>query len=181
MKIVPRLEHIDALLFVDFDGVLHPYDVAPTQDDCLSGKYSEHVFCNAGRLEKALSSFPNLGIVATTGWRLPFLDCRTGLIDEAQFLRTIAPFVPEFLKEKMVGVTPFISAVHARYREICQFAEALGLMDMPRIILDDRDIYYRAVEISPHEAIVICDGRYGLTEAKAFELTASVERAMAIT
>ncbi|HXY22312.1 MAG TPA: HAD domain-containing protein, partial [Burkholderiaceae bacterium] len=47
------------ILFLDFDGVLHP-DPCPDQS---------RLFENAARLADALQKFPEVGIVLSTSWR----------------------------------------------------------------------------------------------------------------
>lgn len=71
------------LIFLDFDGVLHP-------DFCSDSDY----FCWMDNLETALHSFPNTKIVISSSWR------------EHHTLNSLQQLFPSSLREKIIGVTP---------------------------------------------------------------------------
>lgn len=67
------------LLFLDFDGVLHPqYDGQPTPADEL--------FCHARRFEVVLRDFPTVEIVISSMWRYHFtlIQLRSHFADDIQ-------------------------------------------------------------------------------------------------
>lgn len=116
------------ILFLDFDGVLHPqYDgawVPPGQ-----------AFCHLPRLEVVLRGFPGVDLVISSEWRKQFpLDAL-----RARFSHDIAA--------RIVGATPALaSAAHAGRRYVPARREAemlqwLGLAgrpaDGPWLALDD--------------------------------------------
>jgi len=90
---------VSPVLFLDFDGVLHPSD-AP----------SGAMFCHLPAFEVVLRDHPSWDIVLSTDWRI------TQLLDDLK-----APFSPD-IAARIIGVTPDLSlpfdAAGARQREI---------------------------------------------------------------
>lgn len=107
---------LGVLLFLDFDGVLHP-DVFHARE-----------FCYLPLLENWLRRHPNVGVVLTTSWR-----------EERDFERLCAPFSPD-LRSRILACAPVLSegrADEGRWLEIRQFFEDNALDGMPFLILDD--------------------------------------------
>ena len=75
------------ILFLDFDGVLHP-------DPCPK----EQLFCRRDLVQDLLSKFPHVDIVLSTKWRLRNPQDTTGDHLKHHFSSDIA--------ERIVGVTP---------------------------------------------------------------------------
>jgi hypothetical protein len=73
------------ILFLDFDGVLHP--TYSTRTD---------FFCFLPRLESVLHDFPTLKVVVSSDWR------RNNSLDE------LRQFFSSDLRTRMIGVTPVI-------------------------------------------------------------------------
>ena len=76
------------ILFLDFDGVLHPYP-------CMTRQY----FCQLPLMERILRGFPGVEIVISSAWRLRFSDQNEALLQmRKHFSSDIA--------ERVVGTTP---------------------------------------------------------------------------
>lgn len=72
------------ILFLDFDGVLHP---EPCYDQ-------ENLFCHLPKLEKVLSDFPQVRIVISSTWR------------ENRSLETLRSFFSAANRNRIIDVTP---------------------------------------------------------------------------
>lgn len=86
------------ILFLDFDGVLHPTPHA-----------SSGLFCHVYRLDSLLQELPDVRVVISSSWRL------TRALDNA-----IAAF-PETLRTRIIGTTPAVPHIFnppLRYDEI---------------------------------------------------------------
>jgi hypothetical protein len=112
------------IVFLDFDGVLHP-------DPCLD---AARLFENAPRLAHALGDFPRVALVLSTAWR-----------QTRSFEQLLAP-LPALLRHRIVGVTPnfsdFASSAalvpYRRQAECMQWMRHNRLQDEPWLALDDR-------------------------------------------
>lgn len=71
------------ILFLDFDGVLHP----------LMAKDDQH-FCFMPRLACVLREYPHVRVVVTSSWRL------------RRSLDVLKAFFPADVREQVVGMTP---------------------------------------------------------------------------
>lgn len=109
------------ILFLDFDGVLHPF---PKPID------SAQLFCNLPRLETVLRDFPDVQIVISSSWR------------EDQTLEELVALFSSDIATRVIGVLPLIEIrsladmAVVRYREIEQFLESLD-EPVQWIALDD--------------------------------------------
>jgi hypothetical protein len=74
----------NSILFLDFDGVLHP-------EPCHR---SEELFCHVPRLEDILRDFPNVEVVITSTWR------------EKYDLATLRAHFSKDIAARIIGVTP---------------------------------------------------------------------------
>lgn len=72
------------ILFLDFDGVLHP---EPCYDQ-------EKLFCHLPKLEKVLIDFPQVRIVISSTWR------------ETRTIDTLRDFFCVEIRHRIIGVTP---------------------------------------------------------------------------
>lgn len=114
------------IIFLDFDGVLHPqYDGAWVRP--------EQAFCHLPRLEAVLRAFPGVDLVVSSEWRRQF---------PLAALR--ARFSPD-IAARIVGATPVAaSAEHAgryvparREAEILQWLDSADRATEPWLALDD--------------------------------------------
>jgi len=147
------------ILFLDFDGVLHP-------DPCFD---EARLFEQAPRLARAVEPFPEVAVVLSTSWRT---------------LRTLAELVaplPSSLRERVIDVTPPLSlegtpaslVPYRRQAECMQWLRASGEEHRPWLALDDR-----ASLFAPYcRQLILCESPQGLTEETATRLTSLLCRA----
>jgi hypothetical protein len=147
------------ILFLDFDGVLHP-------DPC---REAQRLFEHAPRLAHLLEAFPEVSVVLSTSWR----NGRS--IDDL-----VAPLVAP-LRERVIGVTPtfgdFAAAPrlvpYRRQAECLQWLADQGEPDRPWLALDDR-----ASLFEPYcDRLIECDSRRGFDAATAHRLRTELLRA----
>lgn len=85
------------ILFLDIDGVLHPYPAT-----------EEEAFCNRHHFWKLLITLPHVRVVISSDWRLHYS------------LEEIKSFIfkgaEEDLAERIVGTTPFVPEWKVEYR-----------------------------------------------------------------
>lgn len=103
-----------AVLFLDFDGVLHPG---------RSGCYR-----HMPALERLLARFPQLDVVLTTGHR--------EVVGREELL---GPF-PAAIRDRVRDVTPVLSAPWPRYAEILTYVCRHGIRRWIAVD-DDRDLF----------------------------------------
>ena len=130
------------LLFLDFDGVLHP---------ALGSRASE--FCRRPQLEAVLRGAPGVRIVVSSTWREVF-----GLAElRSRFSADIAA--------RIVGATPVLPG-RSRHAEIMDYLQRHARHDTQWVALDDTP------EAFPRGCpyLIRCDPRSGLTEEVAREL-----------
>lgn len=145
------------ILFLDFDGVLHP---EPPYDE-------SQLFCRLPLLEDCLRSFPEVLIVISSAWR----DTRT--LDDLRGL------FPEEIGRRIVGVTP-------NWRDIPELVETIGYQrhaeiegwlrqaDVPWekwVAIDDRPWLFKP--FLPN--LVVCDPDVGLDEHSVQALHAKLK------
>lgn len=80
------------ILFLDFDGVLHPDEVYLVRGRPML-RDEGHLFMWAPLLEDALSPFPDVQIVLSTSW-----------VQKLNFRRA-SNFLPEALRRRIIGAT----------------------------------------------------------------------------
>jgi hypothetical protein len=146
------------IVFLDFDGVLHP-------DPCRD----EQLFENAPRLTRALEEFPEASVVLSTSWRT-FLN----------FEQLVVPLDTE-LRRRVIGMTPRFAEFAAppelvpyrRQAECVRWMNENGLNDAPWIALDDRASWFE-----PYcENLVACDALVGFDDEVAARLRTGLLRA----
>jgi hypothetical protein len=140
------------ILFLDFDGVLHP-------DPCAR---RERLFEHAPRLAQALEPFPEVCIVLSTAWR------------NMHPLGHLMGCLPEPLSRRVIGSTPNFGDFAARpklvpYRrhaECEQWLLAQDHMALPWLAIDDRAHWFE-----PYcESLVACDPAIGFDDDAAARL-----------
>ena len=133
------------VLFLDFDGVLHP-------SLCLE---AEH-FCRRPLFEEVMRRFPAVRIVISSSWRHHF------------DIERLRPFFSGDIAERIDDTTPlWVPGGPAnRFQEIMAFVRSQDLNEAGWLALDDS-----AFEFPRSCAnLVLCDGRFGFTEEVAMRL-----------
>lgn len=113
------------LLFLDFDGVLHPFPIPSN---------ATQLFANLSRLESVLRDFPEVQVVISSSWR------------EGRSLSELRALFSNDIAMRVIGVTPQLpitglsSLTAIRHKEIEQFlkehevvGEWLALDDDPSL------------------------------------------------
>jgi hypothetical protein len=154
----PETKEGRLIVFLDFDGVLHP-------DPCRDDQLFEH----APRLSRALEEFPEASVVLSTSWRT-FLN----------FEQLTVP-LETALRRRVIGVTPRFADFPAprplvpyrRHAECIQWLAENGMQDSPWLALDDRPSWFE-----PYcEHLVACDALVGFTDEAAARLRTGLLRA----
>lgn len=115
------------ILFLDFDGVLHP-----------EGASAEREFSHLGGLESVLREFPHVLIVVSSAWRLD------------TSLDAIRSRFSDDMRTRVVGVTPQLAELEdqrgQRQRECELWLQHAypAATSPPWIALDDRESYFDA-------------------------------------
>ena len=131
------------ILFLDFDGVLHPL-----------GASKNDLFSRCSYLENFCSNF-SFEIVITSNWRI------TNTIDE-MILR-----LPLNMRGKVTGTTKVIQAKkHKRFQEIKNYLEENKLHDVSWIALDDS--YWEFPNFCSN--LIRCNPNVGLTIAEQVKI-----------
>ncbi|MHB8165307.1 MAG: HAD domain-containing protein [Sulfuricella sp.] len=146
-----------AIIFLDFDGVLHPeYDGEPTPAD--------RVFCHLPRFEAVMRDFPLVEIVISSMWRHQFT------LDQLR-----ARFSPD-IAARIIGATSETDRIDGQYLparregEILEWLAATGRKNAPWIALDDA-----AWQFQQHrERIVASIGYIGLDDGVETRLRAAL-------
>jgi len=150
---------IGVILFLDYDGVLHP-------DPC---KDVSRLFENAPRLAHALDMFPGVGIVLSTSWRT--VKTREQLL---------AP-LPEIVRQRVLGINPNFGDFSAparlvpyrRHAECDQWLRTHSMSDGPWLALDDRPEWF-----APYcDNLIECNPRVGLDERVRARLVSTLTMA----
>lgn len=130
------------LLFLDFDGVLHPYPLR------IGGPY---LFHQVPRLQEILKEFPEVGVVVHSSWRtVPQYEGDDG--------------IPEFLRigDAYLGITN--PDILSRWESIADWLRNDG---RPHVILDDFGGSF-PTEARPN--LICTEGILGMTEENWQEL-----------
>lgn len=128
------------LLFLDFDGVLHPITGSPPfKPDCMAV------------LSSILETFSDIRIVITSSWR------------EEKSLDELIYLLGDQIGSKVIGTTPIIDEPflhNIRYHEVMEYLQTLSVERYTWIAIDDERGNY------PDNANVWLTDRYrGLTAA----------------
>lgn len=140
------------ILFLDYDGVLHP-------DPCAD---ATRLFEHAPRLAQVLESFPGLGVVLSTSWRTKY--------PESALLEPL----PASLRQRVLGLTPRASDFspppellpYRRQAECMQWLQQHGMSGSAWWALDDRPDWF-----APYcENLIECHPQRGFDERAAARL-----------
>ena len=146
------------ILFLDFDGVLHP-------DPCTD---AARLFEHAPRLVQALSGFPNVSLVLSTAWR------------QTKPHQELLAVLPNDLRERIIGITPNFSDFAAlaalipypRQAECMHWLHHNGLQGQAWLALDDRSAWF-----TPYcENLIACHPRSGFDAEVSARLCSALQR-----
>lgn len=144
------------ILFLDFDGVLHP-------DPCQDPK---RMFENAPRLADTLSAFAEISVVLSTSWRT------------VRPLETLKAALPKSLSARIIGITPNASHFtppphllpYRRQAECLKWLTANHQVDQEWFAIDDRASGF----IPSCEQLILCDSHLGFDAEAANRLHAAL-------
>lgn len=127
------------ILFLDFDGVLHPDGVA--------------LFSRLSVFEEFMRRMPAVEIVVSSTWR------------EDHSLDELRNFFPARLRDRIIGVTPSLEDGYecgGRQKEIEAFLHSAGLSkkNCAWVALDDMPLFFE----SGYPHLVLTDSSQGFTE-----------------
>lgn len=126
-----RLTPNDRVLFLDFDGVLHPDDVYRTRSG-LELRAPGQLIMHAGVLVEILKEFPQVKISLSTSWvrTLGYRRARAALPPELQALTVSSTWHSRMPRAPFEGYD-----MHSRYQQIRSAVTRAGLTNW--IALDD--------------------------------------------
>jgi hypothetical protein len=132
----------EMIIFLDFDGVLHP--------ECCE---SDQLFCRTEPLWQILRECPDVQVVFSTSWR------------EVHQPEELRDFVThgggEDLAHRFIGSTPILESSEHRYKREAECREWLRINsceERPWLALDDTDFWFEGTNL------YLVDYRIGLTE-----------------
>jgi hypothetical protein len=132
----------EKLIFLDFDGVLHPSHFAGAAP-----------FSRATLLEETLTLF-SPKIVISSSWRF------------THNLEKLQKTIPEFISCLMIGATgPAVVGKHPRFTEIQNYLQGYGPVDWK--VLDDS--YWEFPNPCPR--LIRCNPNTGITDRQILELS----------
>jgi len=146
------------IVFLDFDGVLHP-------DPCTEGA---RLFEHAPRLAQALRGFPDGGLVLSTAWR------QTRPYEELLLL------LPTDLQQNIIGLTPNFADFAAlaplipyrRQAECMHWLQQNRLQGHAWLALDDRPTSF-----APYcENLIACHPQLGFDDEVSARLSSALQR-----
>ncbi|RJG02639.1 HAD domain-containing protein [Noviherbaspirillum sedimenti] len=141
------------ILFLDFDGVLHPEFY----------KQGEELFCRRDKLETILRDYPQVEIVISSTWR------QTRSLSELQAL-----FSPD-IGPRIIGVTPDwrdlpelcdVIGNYPRHVEVEGWLRQANRVWESWVALDDRGYWFRPFL----KNLVMCDAATGINDVVEVEL-----------
>lgn len=135
-------ENREAVVFLDFDGVLHPrHPVSSAQ-----------MFAGLLHLDTALRDLARIGIVITSTWR--------------NYPRDLAYALDRFpghLRQRVLGSTPLLGGKGKREEEILGWLHGRKCERFRVLILDDEPELFENLR----DCVLAINGEFGLTEADA--------------
>ncbi len=144
------------ILFLDFDGVMHPVN-------------QRDLFCREEHLARVLRDFPGVEVVISSSWR------------ETHTLKNMLTFFLTDLRSRIVGVTPVIEIRDAvdvpgvRLREINKYLVDTGNKHRSWVALDDDPGIFTAWCAE----LILCDGNHGFGNAAEKALRVALRRSSA--
>ena len=144
------------ILFLDFDGVLHPFD------------YTHDSLCRLALLESWLRTWPGVDVVISSSWRSAFAL--------SELVEILGPQVGA----RVVGCTPVLPRSTLRRFVLAEREQEIGMWLLaswqplrPWVALDDlSDLFFPGCP-----GLVLCDPREGLSAPVMAELTWHARRA----
>ena len=140
------------ILFLDFDGVLHP--------QFEGGMVPEDVaFCHRDAFESVMRDFPSVQIVISSTWRLVF--------DMGNLRNRFSADIGD----RIVGTTPLVEStqtigINRREVEILEWLSASGKQAEPWLALDDAPWLFG----SHRDRVVVCQSMVGFDPQAELEL-----------
>lgn len=143
------------ILFLDFDGVLHPDGVA--------------LFSQLGVFEEYLSQMPDVEVVISSTWR------------EDHSLEELKKYFSHSVQDRIVGTTPSLEDGYdcgGRQREIQAFLDSASLnsTNCAWIALDDMQLFFE----SDCPNLIVTDSSKGFTASDGHSLLEWYEQARAV-
>jgi hypothetical protein len=137
------------ILFLDFDGVLHPYSPWP-HDEVVRGQY----FIHLPRLEGVLRDFAEVQVVIASDWRL------------YQPLEKLRTFFSEDIRPRVSGTTTLERStseeVGQRQIQAEQYLRKHNLVHAQWVAVDDTPANYLT-----GARVVLCEDQFGAREEAA--------------
>lgn len=138
------------ILFLDFDGVLHPYASRPDLSDA-----ENKFFSYLPRLEAVLRDFPDVQVVVSSDWRV------------GKTLGNLRAWFSEDIRPRIIGTTPLVGApedhwIGHRQTEILAWLENHSAQAIPWIALDDVPGNFQ-----PGAPLILCDDGFHENEETA--------------
>jgi hypothetical protein len=130
------------LLFLDFDGVMHP-------SFCVE----QNFFCRGALFADAMREHPGASIVISSSWR------------HFHSLEELCAFFPADIAARIIGTTKQ-SDSRPRHEEILDYLGDCSGLHISWVALDDSRFEFPAR--CPN--LILCDGRVGLTEVDVTRL-----------
>lgn len=135
------------ILFLDFDGVLHPFPMAQ----------SDRQFSATLPLWKVLENIPEISVIITSTWREKY--------SFSELVGLLVAHGGERFADRFIGITPILESTSAympgiRQREIESWLSNNVPENTPYLILDDIEEYFD----SSCKNLYLVDGVTGLTE-----------------
>lgn len=145
------------ILFLDFDGVLHPEGEGHLANDGMD-------FCFLPRLEELLREFSHVKIVISSSWR-----------EQLAYQKLLKPF-SEDIRVRILGATPHSGfglppPYRQREGEILAWLQIHDAIDEPWVALDDA--YWQFDRCKDH--LVVCGSFVGFDDKASAELRARFE------
>lgn len=146
------------ILFLDFDGVLHPEGEGHLPSD-------DTAFCFLPDLEALLREYPHVRIVISSSWR-----------ERLSFEALLAPFAAD-IRPRILGVTPprgtgIPHPFAHREGEILAWLHSHGAADEPWVALDDAEWQFDRHQ----DQLVVCGSFVGFDAEACATLRAYFER-----
>lgn len=146
------------ILFLDFDGVLHPDSVYRERGRPVLREQGE-LFMWSGLLIDALTSHPEVRIVLSTSWAREFGFSRA------------RRYLPEALRARAIGATWHSGMAHdeesrqnwwdqaTRYQQVRRYVDRAQLVDW--IAIDDNPEGWGSVD---QDRLILTDSTHGLSD-----------------
>lgn len=144
------------ILFLDFDGVLHP---------CGDAYRAATLFARLPALEALLREYPDVRIVVSSSWRTDGLEALRAMFSDD-------------IGARIIGLTPITERSPDGYmpamreQEIINWLTANGGLEQPWVALDDADFQFTI----HRERLVACNPDVGFDDVACAELRSHFKR-----